>query len=141
MMRNIVIKNIESRFKSILDIVESIEPKLLTKQLDIAKSKSVGEHMWCIVGARESYSRSLIKGDWDGFVCSLERDDNLEEIVDALNSSKMLFEQSVKSVENWTQARDELLVNLLEHESMHEGQLIRHIYGLGYSLPDSTKWA
>jgi len=140
-MRNTVIKNIESRFQSTLDIMESIETKLLTQQLDIAKSKSVGEHMWCIVGARESYSRSLCKGVWDGFSCSLESDDNLEEIINALNSSKMLFEQSIKAVDNWTQARDELLVSLLEHETMHEGQLIRHIYGLGYKLPDSTKWA
>lgn len=140
-MRNTVIKNIESRFESMLDIVKTMEPVLLTQQLDIAKSKSVGEHMWCIVGARESYSRALIKGEWDGFSCSLESDDNLEEIINALNASKMQFEQAVKSLDNWTQSRDELLVSLLEHETMHEGQLIRHIYGLGHSLPDSTKWA
>ncbi|EAQ64343.1 hypothetical protein MED121_04468 [Marinomonas sp. MED121] len=140
-MRNTVIKNIESRFESMLDIVKTMEPVLLTQQLDIAKSKSVGEHMWCIVGARESYSRALIKGEWDGFSCSLGSDDNLEEIINALNASKMQFEQAVKSLDNWTQSRDELLVSLLEHETMHEGQLIRHIYGLGHSLPDSAKWA
>ncbi len=37
----------------------------------------------------------------------------------------------------WTDAKDGLLVDLLEHETMHQGQLIRYVYGLGFSFPES----
>ena len=140
-MRLTVLNNIQLRFQSLLDIVESLEPSLLTQQLEVPKSKSIGEHMWCLVGARESYSRALLVGQWDGFSCSLESDENLADINDALKSSQVMFEQVIEGVQTWTQERDELLVRLLEHETMHEGQLIRHVFALGHTLPDSTKWA
>ncbi|MFY2507430.1 hypothetical protein ACN3E9_03840 [Vibrio pectenicida] len=140
-MRDTILKNIRQRFESLLDPIESLEPSLLTSQLDIAKSKSVGEHMWCIVGARESYSRALSLGKWDGFTCSLEETDNPAKILAKLHSSTDKFNHEVNKVQDWTPERNELLVHLLEHEAMHEGQLIRHIYALKQKLPNSIKWA
>ncbi|MBU2896758.1 hypothetical protein [Vibrio hepatarius] len=140
-MRNTILKNIRQRFESLLDLVESLEPSLLTSQLDIVKSKSVSEHMWCIVGARESYSRALSLGKWDGFSCSLEETDNPSNIIAKLHSSEEAFNNEINKVHDWTPERHDLLVHLLEHETMHEGQLIRHIYALKQELPNSIKWA
>ncbi|PSV26247.1 MULTISPECIES: hypothetical protein [unclassified Photobacterium] len=140
-MRSTVLKNIRQRSKSLLELVESLEPSLLEVQLDVPKSKSIGEHMWCIVGARESYARSLLVGKWDGFTCSLENTNNLLDIVAKLKSSEVKFEEAVTTIKSWTEERDDLLVDLLEHESMHEGQLIRHVYALKQEVPKSVKWA
>ncbi len=140
-MRNTVLKHIRQRFRALLDLVESLDPSLLETQLEVSKSKSIGEHMWCIVGARESYARALMAGQWDGFTCSLKDTNNLPDIIEKLKSSESAFEETICEIESWTETMDDLLVHLLEHESMHEGQLIRHLYALEQELPSSVKWA
>lgn len=42
---------------------------------------------------------------------------------------------SASRSEEWTDERDELPMDLLAQEAMHEGQMIRHGYGLERSLP------
>lgn len=140
-MRDTVLKNIRQRFESLLELVISLESSLLNAQLDIPKNKSVGEHMWCIIGARESYAHALKIGKWDGFSCSLEEIDSTQSIITKLKSSAEEFEIEVSKIQHWSPERHDLLVHLLEHETMHEGQLIRHLYALEHSLPDSVKWA
>ncbi|RXJ74226.1 hypothetical protein CS022_03935 [Veronia nyctiphanis] len=140
-MRDTVVKNIRQRFRSYSLLFEQIAEDSLTLQLPVAMSKSVGEHMWCIVGARESYTRALLNGKWDGFACSLKSDSNYSEIKKALDDSSRSFDDALAAVKVWTEERDDLLVHLLEHETMHEGQLIRHLYALGETVPSSIKWA
>lgn len=48
---------------------------------------------------------------------------------------------TIDAVVEWDDARTELLLTLNEHEVMHEGQIIRHMYGLGYEIPVSVKWS
>ena len=93
--------------------------------------------MWCIVGARESYTRALKVGKWDGFSCSfsMEETDDPAKILAKLHSSIQTFNNEISDVQDWTSERHDLLVQLLEHETMHEGQLIRHIYALKQELP------
>ena len=140
-MREIVLKNIRQRFNSLVELVETLEPSLFEAQLDIPKSKSIGQHMWCIIGARESYVRAIKIGEWDGFSCSLEETDDPAKILAKLHSSTQAFNNEISNVQDWTSERHDVLVHLLEHETMHEGQLIRHIYALKQELPDSIKWA
>lgn len=140
-MREMVLNNIHARFSSVLDIVNSLPPESYTAYLNVAKNKSVGDHIWCIVGARESYSQSLIEGQWAGFSCSLDSTENPTEAVEKLTASVAVFEKAISGIEDWTGEREALLLSLLEHEATHEGQLIRHLLALGESLPASVKWA
>ncbi|WP_339388877.1 hypothetical protein [Vibrio caribbeanicus] len=140
-MRQTVLKHIFQRFDSMLELVQELEGSFLGCKLPIPANKSIGEHMWCIIGARESYARSLLKGSWAGFECSLQNSSDKVEIMEKLELSRLQFTSACESVEDWTQERDELLVHLLEHETMHEGQLIRHIYALEQPIPAKVKWA
>lgn len=140
-MIEIVLKNIRQRFNSLVELVDTLDTSLFEAQLDVPKSKSIGQHMWCIIGARESYARALKVGKWDGFSCSLEETGNPASILAKLHSSTEAFNNEINEVQDWTPERHNLLVHLLEHETMHEGQLIRHIYALKQELPDSIKWA
>jgi hypothetical protein len=45
------------------------------------------------------------------------------------------------AVGDWTGERDDLLAALYEHEVMHEGQIIRHLYALERRLPGLWRWA
>ena len=140
-MRKTVISNIILRFDSISDIATSIDPDMADTHLQGPKSKSVSDHMWCIVGARESYARALHAGLWVGFTCSLDSIQSLTEIKNKLISSKREAEQAFDQITDWSAQRDELLLGLLEHETTHEGQLIRHLLALEQTIPKSVKWA
>jgi len=139
-MKNAVIEAITARFASLSECVAALNADLLNERLPVPKSKSLGEHLWCIVGARESYTRALAVGQWSGFACSLE---TLEQaaILDALHQSAQAFSDTVQALSDWSPEREKLLLALLEHECMHEGQIIRHMYGMGQTLPASWKWA
>ena len=139
-MRDAAIKALESRFRSYQDIIESISENDVGRKLDIPKNKSLAEHLWCVIGARESYAKALAKGSWGGFSCSLASFGK-GDFSEKLETSAAEVLTSIRNVADWTLERDELLVALSEHEVMHEDQLIRHLYGLEIPIPDSVKWA
>ena len=139
-MQNTIIKSITNRFKSYEDIISNVEDGLITKKLDVPKNKSLKDHYWCVVGARESYIKAIELGKWSGFNCSLKRFDK-KSILKKLENTSSNFIETVDSITDWDEDRAELLVGLLEHEVMHEGQIIRHMYALEESLPKSCKWA
>jgi hypothetical protein len=139
-MRNQVLAHLRARFESFDDLARQVSDALLVANVPVARNKTIAEHFWCVVGARESFANALRAGAWDGFSCSIE-DQGRQAFIDALRSSANGFERIIGEVEDWSPARDKLLLELLEHEAMHEGQLIRHVYALGESLPSSWKWA
>lgn len=139
-MRDIILHRIETRFQSLFELVSLVTEEQLREKVPVPKNKSLQEHFWCLVGARESYTQALAKGAWSGFSCSLTELDR-QAIKAKLYASAEQFKQVTGQITGWNPARDELLLALLEHEVMHEGQIIRHMYALGYTLPESWKWA
>jgi hypothetical protein len=139
-MRDIVIQHLEDRFQSWLDLAEAVEDATLLEKLPAPRYKSLREHFWCVIGGRESYIKAVSAGQWDGFGCSLESVDK-SEVIDKMKETQASFQSTMQSVDDWTTDRDELLTTLLEHETMHEGQVIRLMYGLEKDLPSSWKWA
>ena len=103
------------------------------------KYKSLEEHLWCIVGAR-GYFRALLAGEWQGFKCSLADESNKFSYEKALLETHSYFESALSNIQ-WSENTEKILANLYEHEVMHEGQIIRLMYGLGLEMPDSSKWA
>ena len=139
-MRTTVAQNLKSRFRSYADLVAQIDDAALEERVDAPKHKSLSEHLWCVIGARESYAKALAAGEWQGFSCSLTQHGR-GDFEQKLESSSRAVLDAIAGVEEWTRAREELLATLSEHEVMHEGQIIRHMYGLERTLPDSWKWA
>jgi hypothetical protein len=109
-----------------------------------APSNSIGAQFWCVVGARESYARALAVGAWQGFACSLTGADIATgaDVLAGLTRSAEAFRTATLDLA-WTEARLGLLLDLLEHETQHQGQLIRYLYALRLGIPDSWKqrWA
>jgi uncharacterized damage-inducible protein DinB len=139
-MRDTLIKNLESRFAAYNDIVTGCNDDALQAKLDIPKHKSLAEHLWCVVGARESYAAAIESGEWKGFSCSLQQFTQAD-FSEKLKESATVVLSAIDSVDEWTEQRNEFLLTLNEHEVMHEGQLIKHMYGLGYDIPGSVKWS
>ena len=139
-MRQIIIHNMRNRIEAYADLITEIDASNLTAKLAVPKDKSIAEHLWCIVGSRESYAKALLAGQWQGFSCSMTQY-TLNDFVSALNASADLVLAAIRNINEWSPERDQLLAALAEHEMMHEGQIIRHMYGLGRTLPASWKWA
>ena len=93
------------------------------------------------MGARESYVRALGAGEWIGFHCSLSGDEarSKPSVIEALRTSGAAFMEQVKDLSVFTDAQHQLVLDLLEHEAAHQGQLIRYLYGLELPIPAGWK--
>lgn len=112
----------------------------MNQKIDVPKHKSLAEHLWCVVGARESYARAIEQGSWAGFGCSMQAF-GAADFREKLKTSSSAVELAIRTVSDWNDERSDLLATLAEHEVMHEGQIIRHIYALERELPESWVWA
>ena len=139
-MHDQLISRLRARFEAYEDLAKTLDQELLSKKIDIPRHKSLAEHLWCVVGARESYARALEAGTWSGFSCSMQSF-NPEDFTTKLQESSTTVEAALAGISDWNAERSELLARLAEHEVMHEGQIIRHMYALERELPDSWVWA
>lgn len=142
-MRAKVIEHLNAAALAHHQIVQSLSGEDLGRRLG-DRSNTIGAQMWCVVGARESYTKAIENDGWIGFGCSLSGRDvaSKERVLEALARSKAGLTETIDGVE-WTDTRDGLLLDLLEHEIQHQGQIIRYVYSLGRRFPESwaTRWA
>ena len=113
----------------------------LASRLGSERSNTIGEQLWCVIGARESYARAARAGAWEGFSCALasDRTTDRDEILRLLELTRHEVLNAVGTSDELTSARLPFLLDLLEHESQHHGQLIRYLYALGIERPPSWR--
>jgi len=139
-MKQALVEKIESRFLSYSEILDSCSEEMLHAKLTVTKTKSLADHFWCVIGARESYTIAIKSGKWSGFSCSINKL-NKNKLNFALKTSASSVLAVIDDISDCDDTRVALLLSLNEHEVMHEGQIIRHMYGLGFDIPSSVKWA
>ena len=120
------------------ELVAALPEEALKLRLGDLPSNTIGEQLWCIIGARESYLKAMRNEGWAGFSCSLTNTASKEMVVSCLDDSSarclvFLDRERLSPVQN------ELFFELLEHEVRHHGQLIRYIYGNKLTFPKSWK--
>ena len=54
-MKEVVIQRLISRVEAYSDLLAGMEQVDIERKLDITKNKNLAEHLWCVIGARESY--------------------------------------------------------------------------------------
>jgi uncharacterized damage-inducible protein DinB len=142
-MREKVIAHLTATVRAHRELVASLPEADLGRRL-AERSNTIGAQIWCVVGARESYTKAIREDGWAGFDCSLSGPDTTtkERLLEALDRSEEALIEVLGDLE-WTDARERLLLDLLEHEVQHQGQLIRYIYALGRRFPESwaIRWA
>lgn len=122
-------------FKLTFDLVLHLDETSLNLDLPNLPSNRIAGQLWCIVGARESYTKAIEMGEWKGFSCSLATPKIKKSVLATL-------EETDKRLNNidftgLTDAQIDLAFNLLEHEIQHHGQLIRFVYANGLTFPES----
>ncbi len=128
-------------FDLMSEVIEHIPESHLPSKLSDLPSNTIGQQLWCVVGARESYTRGIQKGQWDGFRCSLTKEDisKKKEISKALANSALAAQQMLSEIQSLSPEQEKLAFELLEHEVLHQGQLIRYLYGLKLGIPAGLK--
>lgn len=122
------------------DLVSVLTPQQLASDLGGLPSNTIGAQLWCVVGARESYARAALAGSWQGFTCRLSSEETRDSaaILSALAATVADVLAAAGRVEPGSAAED-FMLDLLEHEVQHHGQLIRYLYALGIERPSSWK--
>jgi len=122
-------------FKLTNDLVVHLDETSLALDLPSLPSNRIAGQLWCIVGARESYTKAIEMGGWKGFSCSLTMPRVKKSVLAALEAThKQMNEVDFTDL---TDIQTDLVFDLLEHEVQHHGQLIRFVYGNGLTFPDS----
>jgi len=119
------------------ELSEALPEPSLALRLPAIRSNTLGAQLWCVVGARESYARALAAGGWTGFACSLSGAGTLrkDEVRRALAESARAIEAAAAGLAAFDPARSRLLLDLIEHEAAHQGQIIRYLYALELPIP------
>ncbi len=134
-MKDAIIMRVFKALELTNDFYHFIQEEHLSLKIPNLPSNSIGEQVWCIIGARESYINALIKGEWDGFSCSLTDVKSKSLVIDKLQETyqklNAVLEADIKDIN--------ILIDLLEHEVQHHGQLIRYAYANGIVFPVSWK--
>ncbi|KAB3537290.1 hypothetical protein F8154_03070 [Alkaliphilus pronyensis] len=132
----IIVKHLHNAFNLTIDLVHAITTDDLKLQLMDLPSNTIGEQLWCIIGARESYLKAIINEGWMGFSCSLDDTTSKNEVLKCLKNSA---DDSLAYLNNaeLNEKQTDLLLALLEHEIQHHGQLIRYFYGNKLTFPKS----
>lgn len=138
-LNNVLLDSFHRSFDLYRDFVASLNQPTLGQQLPDLPSNTIGQQLWCVVGARESYSDAILAGAWNGFSCSLGANDIHVKtaVIRALQGSEKSVINALKGVDAFSPTQIQLMVDLLEHEIQHHGQLIRYIYGLRLQAPAS----
>lgn len=123
------------------ELIAQLPEGALSMKLPGIPSNSIGEQLWCVVGARESFSRAIEAGSWSGFSCSLSAEGLKEKgtVQRALGRSAGVMLGVLSSMETYEDKRTCFIADLLEHEAAHHGQLIRYLYGLKLPIPAGWK--
>jgi hypothetical protein len=126
---------LDRSFKLTQDLVIHLDETSLHLDLPNLPSNRIASQLWCIVGARESYTRAIVTGGWKGFSCSLTTPRVKQSVLAVLEATHRQMNEI--DFTNLSDAQVELAFDLLEHEVQHHGQLIRFVYGNALTFPES----
>lgn len=123
------------------DFVTSLEESYLVRNLCDLPSNSIGQQLWCVIGARTSYIKATSANEWQGFECHLawEKTTSKDEVLKQLQNSYENIREYLDSLDGLEEVKENFLLDLLEHEVQHHGQLARYIYGHKLQMPTSWK--
>jgi hypothetical protein len=134
---------LQQRLRKALELTDSLAAGLADTHLALrngtARSNTIAEQFWCLAGARESYARALAAGTWQGFGCTLTRQDlaSADALRAGLSRAAEQVRRRLADIVAPNEPQQILLIDLLEHEAQHHGQLIRYFYANDLTFPDA----
>ncbi len=135
-MNAILINRLDRAFQLTFGLSQMMSASTLESRIKDVPSNSMGSQFWCIVGARQSYTRGIAAGGWQGFSCSLTPTQS-KDPASIQASLRQTHDDAIAAVTNQelSDAQWQLVMDLWEHEVQHQGQLIRYFYASAIAFP------
>lgn len=126
-----------------VEFIEQLTIDELSYSLPHLPSNSIGQQLWCVIGARESFCKAIKASGWQGFDCSLSYDDchNNGKVAAALKDTWSIISDLLTDTTTINDIQADFLLSLYGHETQHQGQLIRYLYANRLSIPPGWKKA
>jgi hypothetical protein len=137
---DLIDQHLDAAFSLYDELAESLDATQLRASLPVP-SNPIGMQLWCVVGARETWTRAMPSGTWGPFGCSIDSfaDTHSPDVMRTrLAESAAAFRDAAATSPD-DPARTDLKLGLLEHENQHLGQLLRYVLGLGIAPPEGWK--
>ena len=141
MLKEQLRSRLETSNKLYLDLVSHIPETLLASKLQNLPSNTIGAQIWCVLGARNSYLIAAQSGSWQGFKSPLavNKTADAKDVREVLLSTGKQVDAYLRGPTDLSEPAVKFLLDLLEHEAQHHGQLARYLYGLKVGVPQSWK--
>ena len=141
MLKKQLRSRLETSNKLYLDLVSHIPEALLASKLPDLPSNTIGAQVWCVLGARNSYLIAAQAGGWQGFKSPLDgnKTSDAKAVTEVLLSTGKQVDAYLSESTELSESAVKFLLDLLEHEAQHHGQLARYLYGLKVGVPQSWK--
>ena len=81
-------RRLDKAFGLTRDLFAHLDEASLQLDLPDVPSNRIAGQVWCIVGARESYTKAIKAGEWQGFACSLTKPGEKAAVLSSLDNSQ-----------------------------------------------------
>ncbi|MHA2029759.1 MAG: hypothetical protein ACW99Q_10240 [Candidatus Kariarchaeaceae archaeon] len=129
-------KRLRRAFTLTLDLYDSLNKGDLKLDIKDHPSNTIGDQVWCMIGARESYFEAIKNSEWVGFSCSLKNQYDKSRLIELLKSTNIAIIEYLEQ-NQLADVQNSFMFDLLEHEIQHHGQLIRYFYSNKLRFPKS----
>lgn len=141
MSQEILIKKLAVVFGMNNEFIKMIEAEGLKLRIENARSNTIGSQLACVARARDAYSKSILMDlpfSWRPDF-PFEHRYNHEKLSKHLIEKSAEFINSLSLMDAMTENQLDLVIDLLSHEFLHQGQLVRYVYANNLSMPTVVK--
>lgn len=137
----ILIEKLEKVFILNNEFIESIKEESLKLHINSIRSNSIGSQIACLLGARDAYGKCILNDETFSWNPDFLHSDRYTHVIvkkHAQEVSSSLISK-FKEIDILSENQSSLLLDLISHEYLHQGQLIRYIYANNLEIPTKLK--
>jgi hypothetical protein len=141
MFKKSVIEKLAAAFEMNNAFMAVLADEDLKCRLEGMRASSIGNQLACVARARDAYGKAILADlpfSWSPDFPYDQRYDH-EKLSAHLREKSLVFIDELKGFEVFSDNQLDLVLDLLSHEFLHQGQLIRYIYGNGLTMPSGVK--
>ena len=135
-MKEIIQNHLQTLFDLSTDLANTMDEQQYASKLANAPSDTLGTHLLSLVCAREKHLYLLKNKETREWSCSIDNAENKLQILQALFHSSADILVWLKN-NNPTDTEVQIMLQLIECESVCHGRLMQYIEGNKWTLPDS----
>ena len=141
MNHKLLIKKLEDTLNMNNEFIKVICDADLKLRISGVRSSTIGNQIACVARARDAYSKSIMSDEafkwrpdfpYEDRYDQSKLDQHLENVGQGLLAA-------IKGFENLSDNQLDLIIDLISHEFLHQGQLVRYVYANDLTMPSMTK--